>query len=313
MTVVNIPALLGARAVAPVVVKLGGEIMRQTAALAALAADIAALVAAGQRVVVVHGGGPQADDLAARLGHQVRKVAGRRVTDDGALEVAKMVYGGSINVELVAALGRHGARGVGLSGVDAWLITVTRRPPTRVADPAAGEAWVDFGHVGDVAAVDDTVLDVLLDGGYVPVVASLAADTDGRIYNVNADTIATVLAVHLGAGTLYLMTNVPGILAAPPDPASRIAVCTPASIAALAAAGTLSGGMLPKVQNCLDALAGGVPRVHILDGTAEHSLRAAFAPSGTGTVVMPDPPAAAPPGSPPAEPPSPTTDTRSQL
>ena len=162
------------------VVKLGGEIMLNATGLDALAIDIAGLARDGVGIVVVHGGGPQADALAEKLGHKVRKVAGRRVTDDDALEVAKMVYGGSINAEILAALLRHGARGVGLSGIDAGLITVGKRPPVKVRDPETGkEETVDFGHVGDIQEVDVALLRLLLENGYVPVVASLAADTRG--------------------------------------------------------------------------------------------------------------------------------------
>ena len=277
----------------PVVVKLGGEIMRHAEALDALGADVAALTAAGQPLVLVHGGGPQADALAARLGHRVRKVAGRRITDDDALEVAKMVYGGSINLELLGVLTGHGARPVGLSGVDGGLVRVTRRPPVRVAAPEGGvEEEVDFGHVGDVAGSDPALLHLLLGAGYVPVVASLAADEGGALYNVNADTIATTIARALGAPALVLLTNVPGILRDPANPATRLPVVDPAQIAALIADGTISGGMLPKVQNALDALGGGVPEVWILDGTAPHSLRDALAGPGAGTRVTAVPAAA---------------------
>ena len=193
----DVAALAGER----IVVKLGGEIMLNARGLDAIAAQVATLAAQGVRVVLVHGGGPQADALAGRLGHTVRKVAGRRVTDDDALEVAKMVYGGSINLELVAALKRHGARGVGLSGADADLVTVIRRPPTLVRDPKTGaEEWVDFGHVGDISTVDASLLDVLWAAGAVPVVACIAADSQGNLYNVNADTIAQALAVAVRAG-----------------------------------------------------------------------------------------------------------------
>ncbi|HMA33163.1 MAG TPA: acetylglutamate kinase [Chloroflexia bacterium] len=272
------------------VVKLGGEIMLHAAGLDALAADLAALTQAGLQVVVVHGGGPQADALAARLGHTVRKAGGRRITDDDALEVAKMVYGGSLNLEILGALKRHGARAAGLSGVDGNLITVTRRPPTRLRDPATGgEAWVDFGHVGDVAAVDMALLELLLAAGYVPVVASLAADAAGRLYNVNADTIAATIATHLGAARLFLLTNVPGILRDPADRASRLPVLTPAQIAILTADGTIADGMLPKVQNAVAVLQAGVPQVQILDGTtAESLLLRSFHHPGLGTLLLPD-------------------------
>jgi acetylglutamate kinase len=273
------------------VVKLSGEIMLNAPGLDALAADIAHLAANGIYVIVVHGGGPQADALAKRLGHTVRKVAGRRVTDDDALEVAKMVYGGSINVELLGALKRHGAGGVGLSGVDADLITVARRPLTYLEDPATGTAeWVDFGHVGDVEKVDVHLLDVLLGAGFVPVVASLAADTEGHIYNVNADTIAAALAVALEASKLFLMTNVPGILHDRADRSTLIHEIDQNGIAALIEEGVIGGGMLPKVQNCVEALAGGVRRVHILDGMqAESQLLASFIRPGIGTLIVPPP------------------------
>lgn len=270
------------------VVKLGGEVMLNTRGLDSLAADLALLSAEGTRVVVVHGGGPQADSLAASLGHTVRKVGGRRVTDDAALEIAKMVYGGSINIDIVAALVHHGARGVGLSGADASLVTVTRRPPVRVTSASTdGDDWVDFGHVGDIASVDAQLLDVLLGAGYVPVVCSLAVDREGRIYNVNADTIATSLAVALGADELVLVTNVPGILSDPEDKTSLVPVCDPGELHALVQAGAISGGMLPKVDNCIEALKAGVKVVRLLDGTGDHPPLLESLRHGTpGTIVV---------------------------
>lgn len=269
------------------VVKLGGEVMLNAPGLDALAADVALLTRSGIKLVLVHGGGSQADALAERLGHTVRKVGGRRITDDDALEVAKMVYGGTINVELLVALKRHGAPGVGLSGVDADLITVTRRPPTLMRDPQTGEeTLVDFGHVGDVAAVDLHVLYTLLAAGCVPVVASLAADTEGRIYNVNADTIARTLAAAMRASALILITNVPGILRDPQDPATLLRAINPDEIAHLIEQGIISGGMLPKVQNCIEALSAGVAQVQILDGSGPRSLLLkSIVRGGVGTVV----------------------------
>jgi len=271
------------------VVKLGGEIMLNAVGLDALASQIAALSSHGVRLVLVHGGGPQADALAERLGHSVRKVAGRRVTDDNALEVAKMVYGGSINLELVAALKRHGARGAGLSGADANLITVTRRPPTRIRDPKTGaQELVDFGHVGDIASVDVLLLHLLMDAGIVPVVACLAADQKGNLYNVNADTIAQALAVAIGAERLVLLTNVSGILTDPSDPHSTIAACDTAELQSLIESGAISGGMLPKAQNCLSALESGVSVVQILNGAQDcPPLIESLVRGGVGTIVTP--------------------------
>lgn len=264
--------------------------MRNAVGLRAMSADIAFMSRRGVGVVVAHGGGPQADALTRKLGHAVRKVAGRRVTDDDALEVIKMVYGGSLNIEMLAALRASGARGVGLSGVDAGLITVTRRPPTLMRDPqTGGEELVDFGHVGDVASVDVSLLDLLLGAGYVPVVASLAADVEGNVYNINADTVATVLAKAVDAEGLYLVTNVPGILRDPSDPSSLVRSCAASEAKALIESGVVSGGMLPKVQNCLSALRGGVKQVRILDGSKEESLLLqSLVTSNVGTMVMAD-------------------------
>ncbi len=268
------------------VVKLGGEVLLNTFGLRSLVADIGIMSAHGLGIVIVHGGGSQADALAQKLGHRIRKVNGRRVTDDDALEVAKMVYGGSINVELLGALRAGGASGVGLSGVDGSMLIVERRPPVPVRDRANGTAeWVDFGHVGDIKAVDTSLLDLLLGGGYVPVVASLAADEGGNIYNVNADTVARTLAVALGAERLYLLTNVPGILLDSSDRNSLVPSCTPEEVEGLVNSGVISGGMLPKVQNCLEALRYGVKQVQILDGTQDRSLLLeSLTRTGAGTV-----------------------------
>jgi acetylglutamate kinase len=247
---------------AKIVVKLGGEVMLNSTGLDSLASQVAVLAREAVQVVVVHGGGPQADTLAETLGHKVRKVAGRRVTDDNALFVAKMIFAGSINTDLMAALVKHGARPVGLSGVDAGIVQVTRRPPVPY-----GEEWVDFGHVGDVQAVDTSLLSLLLDNGYIPVIASLAADTEGNVYNINADTVAQSIAVALNADRLIILTNVPGILREHTDSSTLIPTCTVEQINELVADGTISGGMLPKVRNCIEALEAGIPSVQILDGT----------------------------------------------
>jgi acetylglutamate kinase len=273
-----------------IVVKLGGELLLNTAALDGLAADIASLALEGMGVVVAHGGGPQADALAERLGYPVRKVAGRRITDAGALEVAKMVYRGIANVELVAAIGKHGARAVGLSGVDAGIIRATRRPPVAYIEATTGvEVVIDFGAVGDIERVDTSLLSLLLEDNYVPVLASLCADTQGNIYNVNADTIAQSLAVALRADRLITLTNVPGILRDHTDPTTRISACTLAELQALIADGTISGGMLPKVENCIQAIKAGIPAVQIVDGRARPSLlRAAVEGKSVGTVITRD-------------------------
>src|SRR5216117_4135697 len=179
------------------VVKLGGELMSDGDALDGIVAQIGLLASLGIRVVVVHGGGNQATALGRRLGYEPQLVAGRRITDDATLEVVTMVYAGQLNVALLAALRGHRVQAVGLSGVDGELITARRRPPVRITDDAGVTREVDFGHVGDIERVDARVLHTLLEARFVPVVASLASDEDGALYNVNADTVAEALAVAL--------------------------------------------------------------------------------------------------------------------
>jgi acetylglutamate kinase len=269
------------------VVKLGGEVLADTRALDSIAGQVSLLSSLGIRIVVVHGGGPQATALSRRLGEEPRIVAGRRVTDDGALEVAKMVYAGQLNVDLLAALRAHEAQAVGLSGVDADLITAHRRPPVQVVDDGGKTLTVDFGHVGDLERVDPRVLHTLLEARFVPVVASLAGDGDGHVFNVNADTVAESLAVALHAQKLIFLTGTPGVLRNREDPASLIAFADPDDLAGLLASGVITGGMRPKVESCIRAATGGVERTHIIDGRAPDALLLeVFTGAGCGTMIV---------------------------
>lgn len=272
------------------VVKLGGEVVASAEALAGVAVQIALLESLSIRVVVVHGGGPQASELSRRLGIEPEVVAGRRVTTPEVLEVAKMVYAGRINVDVLAALRAHGVPAVGLSGIDAGLVTTRRRPPVTVRGDDGGERLVDFGEVGDVEAVDPTLLELLLPRGYVPVVASLAADREGRPLNINADTLAEALARGLGAKKLIYLTGAPGLLRDAADPSSLVAFAGPAELQEMLASGAVKGGMRPKVEACLRAVAGGVRRTHIIDGRAADALLIeVFTGSGSGTMIVAEP------------------------
>jgi len=269
------------------VVKLGGEVLADPRAVDGIAAQVSLLSSLGIRVVVVHGGGPQATALSRRMGHEPRIVAGRRVTDDDALAVAKMVYAGQLNVDLLASLRAHEAQAVGLSGVDADLITTHRRAPVQVVDDAGKTELVDFGHVGDLDRVDPRVLLTLLEGRFVPVVASLAGDGDGNVYNVNADTVAESLAVALRAQKLIFLTGAPGVLRDREDPSSLIAFADPDDLAGLLASGVIVGGMRPKVEACIRAATGGVERTHIIDGrVADALLLEVFTGAGCGTMIV---------------------------
>lgn len=269
------------------VIKIGGELLADPEALDGLAAQTSLLWSLGIRVVVVHGGGPQASAISRRLGSEPRLVAGRRITDDEALRVAKMVFAGELNVDVLSALRRHHVSAVGLSGVDAELVTATPRPPVDVATDDGRVASVDFGHVGDVATVDPRILTTLLDARFVPVVASLAGDADGRVYNVNADTMAEALAVALGAQKLLFLTGAPGVLRDRGDPTTLVTFADADDLGALLASGALQAGMRPKVEACIRAARGGVERTHILDGRAPDSILCeVFTGAGCGTMIV---------------------------
>lgn len=269
------------------VIKLGGDVLADADAVDRVAQQLGLLSSLSIRIVVVHGGGPQATALSRRLGREPTIVAGRRVTDEAGLEVAKMVYSGTLNVNLLAALREHEVQGVGLSGVDADLITARRRPPVKVVDDAGVSREVDYGHVGDVDRVDPRVLTTLLEARFMPVVASLAGDGEGNVYNVNADTVAESLAVALKAQKLIFLTGAPGVLRDRNDPSSLVTFADPDDLAILMSNGAIAGGMRPKVEACIRAATGGVERTHIIDGRLPDSiLFEVFTGAGCGTMIV---------------------------
>jgi acetylglutamate kinase len=269
------------------VVKLGGDVLGEPKTLDSVAGQLALLSSLSIRIVVVHGGGPQATALSRRLGVEPRMVAGRRVTDDAALDVAKMVYAGQINVNLLAALRDHRVQAVGLSGVDAELITAHRRPPVSVVDDNGATVRVDYGHVGDIDRVDPRVLLTLMDARIVPVVASLAGGDGDDVFNVNADTVAESLAVALRAQKLIFLTGAPGVLRDRNDSSTLVTFADPDDLAGLMANGALAGGMRPKVEACIRAATGGVERTHIIDGRAPDALLLeVFTGAGCGTMIV---------------------------
>jgi acetylglutamate kinase len=269
------------------VVKLGGEVLSDPDVRDQVAGQLSLLSSLSIRLVVVHGGGPQATALSRRLGQEPRLVAGRRITDDAALEVAKMVYAGQLNVDLLAALREHKVQAVGLSGIDADLLTAHRRPPVSVVDDDGRTVQVDYGHVGDIDRVDPRVLVTLMEARFMPVVASLAGDEDGGVYNVNADTVAEALAVALRAQKLIFLTGAPGVLRDRTDPTTLVTFADPDDLAGLMASGALAGGMRPKVEACIRAATSGVERTHIIDGRAPDALLLeVFTGAGCGTMIV---------------------------
>jgi len=268
------------------VVKTGGGVFAEAHTARALIEQIAILHYFGVRVVLVHGGGPQLTEVSAALGVPARMVAGRRITDERAIEVTAMVLNGLINTRVLGMCRDLTIDAVGISGVDAGLIRARRRAPLQVEGSAQP---VDFGLVGDIEAVDTMVLKKLLDNSLMPVVSPLSADPGGTLLNINADTVAAAIGAALQAEKLILCTGAPGILGSVSDPRSLISYLDLQGLKRLRDSGQLADGMLPKAQAIEDAIKGGVRRVHVISYQAsEGILGEVFTNEGTGTLIVAD-------------------------
>jgi acetylglutamate kinase len=270
------------------VVKLSGKVTENHDHLTELAEELALLHQVGIRLCVVHGGGKQLSELALKMGVEQTIINGRRVTDDATLEMAKMVFAGKINTDILSALRQRRVEAVGLSGVDGNIVHAERRPPKEVLNRETGEhEHVDFGHVGDVVEINTRLLAVLLDHGYLPVISSLGADAEGMVFNINADTIAAEIAVQLRAEKLILLSDVDGIRLRADDPATKLSRLTADEADALIEDGSATGGMIPKLQNITTLLRRGVHSAHIINGTARNALLSEiFTDEGTGTMIV---------------------------
>ena len=269
------------------VVKYGGHAMGDLERQRDFAEDMVLLKAVGINPVVVHGGGPQIGSMLKRLGVESRFVDGLRVTDAETARVAEMVLAGSINKEIVGWIGQAGGRAVGISGKDAGLVTAEKVGGRREADRTQGiERHVDLGFVGEPVAVDRTIIDTLTAAGVIPVIAPVAIGRDGETYNINADTMAGAIAGAMGAARFFLLTDVVGVL----DKTGELLTdLDPARIAGLTADGTISGGMIPKVETCVAAVEAGVDAAVIIDGRVPHGiLLEIFTRRGVGTLVRRD-------------------------
>ncbi len=258
-----------------IVVKYGGAAMEKAGLAKPFAEDIALLRSAGINPVVVHGGGPQVTQMSAQLGIETQFVDGLRVTDAQTLDVATMVLAGKLNTDVVSTLVTGDVPAVGLSGVDGGLLLARK------------QSGPDLGFVGEVVHVNPGVVHTLLEQRYVPVIASIAMDGTGQAYNVNADVVASELAMALGAEKLVFINDVPGLIGAAGDLLSELSAQQCLDL--LAADGIVEGGMIPKLESSVRALKAGVGRVHLVDGRVEHSLvLELFTPEGVGTMITPD-------------------------
>lgn len=272
------------------VVKYGGHAMGDPEMARSFAEDVVLLKAVGINPVVVHGGGPQIGAMLKRLGVESRFVDGLRVTDAQTAEVAEMVLAGSINKEIVGWIGQAGGRAVGISGKDARLV-VAEKVGRAQADPNQGiERHVDLGFVGEPKVVNTKILDTLSAAGFIPVVAPVGIGADGHTYNINADTMAGAIAGALKAARLFLLTDVAGVL---DKDRQLLSDLVPADVERLKADGTISGGMIPKMETCVHAIEAGVDAAVILDGRIRHAmLLEIFTRQGAGTLVRAAPLAA---------------------
>lgn len=270
------------------VVKLGGRLCDPGKTLSHLIEQVALLHQLGIRIVLVHGGGDQTTALSRRLGVEPRIVAGRRVTDDATLDMAKMTLAGLVNTNLLAACRAAQLPAVGLSGVDAELVNARRRPVQRLDDPQTGASrMVDFGWVGDIQSVDIQIVKTLLDNGHVPVISSLACDPSGQVLNVNADTVAAQIAIALRAEKYMLLTTVDGVMTKVDDPRTLHSYLDLAGLDELVRSGAIGGGMLPKLAACSAALRGGVGRVHVINGLLSDTLLCeVLTNEGCGTLIV---------------------------
>jgi acetylglutamate kinase len=270
------------------VIKLSGKATEDHSNLSSLAEELALLHQVGIHLCVVHGGGKQLSELASRMGVEQTIIDGRRVTDDATLEMAKMVFAGKINTDILSALRNRGVEAVGLSGVDGNIVHAERRPPKEILNRETGErAEVDFGHVGDVVEINARLLTVLLDQGYLPVVSSLGADAEGTVFNINADTIAAEIAIQLKAEKLILLSDVDGIYLRAGEPETKLSRLTASEAEQLIADGRATGGMIPKLQSIAELLRRGVHSAHIISGTNRNALLSEiFTDQGTGTMIV---------------------------
>lgn len=267
-----------------IVVKYGGNAMIDETLKQGFARDVVLMKLVGMNPVVVHGGGPQINDLLRRVGKTSEFIDGMRVTDRETMDIVQMVLGGLVNKEIVSLINQHGGKAVGLTGKDADLIRARKLTFERQLPEMNEPEIIDIGHVGEVAMIQAGVVEMLMQGNFIPVIAPVGVGDDGESYNINADLVAGKLAECLGAEKLILLTNTAGLL----DQQGEILTgLNAAQVDALIADGTIYGGMLPKIRCALTAVQNGVRTAHIIDGRVEHALLLeVFTDAGVGTLIQ---------------------------
>ena len=264
------------------VVKYGGNAMTDPILESSFARDIVMLKTVGIHPVVVHGGGPQVDNLLKELGRSSERIDGMRVTDKATMDVVEMVLGGSVNKSIVNLINKHGGRAIGLTGKDASLIRAKKLPMSKT-DEQGNQQQIDLGFVGDVVSINRDVIDLMIASNFIPVIAPLGVDDEGNTYNINADVVAGKVSEFMLAEKLILLTNIKGVL----DKEGNVATgLTPSKVDEMIADGTISGGMIPKISYALEAVKNGVKSAVIVDGRVPHAtLLEVFTDKGVGTLI----------------------------
>ncbi len=263
-----------------IVIKYGGNAMTEPQLKESFASDVVLLKLVGMNPVVVHGGGPQINEMLDKLGKKGEFIQGMRVTDEETMDIVEMVLGGHVNKEIVNLINQKGGKAVGLTGQDGNFIHAKKLLMASLTNP---EEMIDVGQVGDITKIDPSIINFLDSGDFIPVIAPIGVGPDGETYNINADVVAGKLAEVLGAEKLILLTNTPGVL---DKKGNLLTGLTPKQIDDLVEDGTLSGGMLPKIGSALDAARSGVKSVHIIDGRVEHALLLeVLTDEGVGTLI----------------------------
>jgi acetylglutamate kinase len=264
------------------VFKIGGSIMSDKTVLEDFIQDVVLLRYIGIHPIIVHGGGPEISEAMEKFGKKAEFVGGLRVTDKETLGIARMVLLGNINAELVNLIGKHGGKGIGLSGQDGMFLKARKKAPVKVQ----GKGPVDLGFVGEVEKVDPEILMIMAGKGYIPVISPIAADDEGNNLNVNADTAAGAVAIAMRAKKFFSITDVEGVRMNPSDPSSVISEFPASDFDRLVQDGVIKGGMIPKVEACVRVVEGGVERAHIIDGRKHHAiLLELLTHEGVGTMI----------------------------
>ena len=268
-----------------IVIKIGGHAMLDQKIMNDIVRDLVLLRYVGMRPIVVHGGGPEITRKMEKMGKKPEFVAGLRITDEETLEIVRMVLVGNVNTRIVSLIGKHGAKGMGLSGKDGCLIVARKKAPQKVLIEGV-EQEVDLGWVGETEKINPEVLMLAVEKGYIPVISPIAVDANGNSLNVNADTVAGDMASSIKSKKLIMLTDVPGILSDPSDPRSIISRISVDDLRKLISSGTIQEGMIPKIEACIRAIEGSVEKAHILDGSLPHALLLElFTDKGIGTMI----------------------------